>query len=392
MSDSVPNWINDETVKAILVDVIKKLDKAPAEERKTTIIYTSSHRLLTKLLRPSQAGESDIIWEALKLAEHDGVILLKRRRKNLELSTENVAVEFVWQAEEKVRIWLNMPLENFVVEWRDAVIKANKNFNKDYLIEHPLRVKGMNASETVERLGKAREHLLKSNEKYTLRQISAMFFRSDSKSLESKTEEWLQEALNVSYERLQVRKVDVLVSLPDSKTETLLFIENLDTFHFLSELNTQGGSVALVYLSGFKGTASRIRRKEGVQMFHSGNPHKADVEEFNNIWFEGKNAKYLVWADLDYAGLSIAISLKQSFPELEWFDEAYRLMLERLFKNEGHEIEGLSSKGKQLLPDLNLLWAEGKVYYQAIRECQQFVDQESVSPHFSRLDLFTGAF
>jgi len=132
-------------------------------------------------------------------------------------------------------------------------------------------------------------------------------------------------------------------------------------------------------LSGFKGTAYRIREPDAVSLFFGANVSPVAVQEIQRLWHIETDVAAEVWTDLDFAGLNIAIALRKLFPALRWFHQGYAPMQDRLASGLGHSFDD-ATKGNQVKPTPAELWDEGIEYLDSIVSYERFVDQEAISP------------
>jgi hypothetical protein len=241
------------------------------------------------------------------------------------------------------------------------------------LRQRSIQIPGRIAEEVVEALVAVGTQATKGP---TLRQLSARCFWGDSKLLDGR-----QELLRGLFPDLSVTPRRLLVDLYlPPKIEGVLFIENLDSY--LDALGqrsvTDAVGLVLVYSAGFRGSAERIRRREGVCLHYHGETSLAQRQRLEMWWF-GESDEVLpslFWGDLDYAGIAILKTLRLRFPDMLAWQPGYRPMLERLA--DGHRAvdagkQEQADPGESGCPyaDLQLL--------PSIRKLGRFVDQESVT-------------
>lgn len=374
-----PYWLNHKVVVEVLRSFLEKLNRLPLELREKSLYEsTHSHRLRT-LHEPIEPGEDEALWSAIEMAISDGIFELKEgKRQPWEPIYKNAKLKFISSYETDIRLWLEMPKPEEKTPWQIAVEEAGPDINRDLLSQTPIIISGKSSVEVVEALTRMRQSLIVTQEQLTLRQLSAKHLWSVSKALDSRGESWLAAVFNIDESLIRPRPVHVSVLLPKVLPKGIMFIENQDTFDQFCRLSVTTNNYAIVYLSGFKGTASRVRSEDGVRFLFSGLPEKEVFEYFHHLWFRCPQLECIFWGDLDYAGLNIAISLKRIFPKLTWYKAAYVEMLYMLESGLAHEFDD-QSKGYQIRPNEDLLWDdEGKGYLAAIDEHGGFVDQESV--------------
>lgn len=248
--------------------------------------------------------------------------------------------------------------------------------NTEFLQNNSLVIPGRDDFEVIRTLQAIRRELILGG-RPTLRQIAARHCWGASKALDMKGREWLSQALGVYSDLVSVRRVNVLVDSASRLPTRFLFVENQDTFNLLTQ-QFQLESYAVVYLSGFKGAAQRIRQEEAVSLFFGMNVLPEAAGQIRRMWHKETRVPAEVWTDLDFAGLNIAIALRKVFPELTWFKPGYAAMQDRLVRGLGHGFDD-ATKGNQMPPLPRDLWDEGVGYLESIFEYGKFVDQEAIS-------------
>lgn len=82
-------------------------------------------------------------------------------------------------------------------------------------------------------------------------------------------------------------------------------------------VNPAFAKLALVYASGFKGSAARLRNPDTVSLYFS---HKGELggdrADYFSSWLFAKNIAIPVWfwGDLDWSGMRILAAMPNSFP------------------------------------------------------------------------------
>jgi hypothetical protein len=157
----------------------------------------------------------------------------------------------------------------------------------------------------------------------------------------------------------------------------VLFIENQDSYTLACEGRPQAASgLALVYAAGFRGTAERLRQREGVRLHYAGAGQSSWQASFEQWWF-GQAAPagpLAFWGDLDFAGMAILAGLRQRFGGLSAWAPGYRPLLEQLRNQGGHALEAADKQGQTDPGNTGCPFADRKLL-PAIREYGG-VDQE----------------
>ncbi len=367
-----PRWLDEEPT---LQDLLSRfLDKVEQTERLSLRVSSKSLPELYNTLDYDPA----YLWALIRELDKEYHILSIKLAptKPYQAPYEGAQVNFVPEKEALVREWLNRPrLDPYALLWEKTLQKMSHQF-EDF---------GEALAETIIRVShKSPEHILKVfakvgselREPMSLPALSARCFWGDSKFLDRR--EGLIHALYPSISHLVIpRPILLNVTLPEH-IERVLFVENQDTFHLLS--NLKPSHTALVYSAGFSGSAPRVR-DHGNAAFAilSGGQHLASVEQFQNWWFERSHEDWPThfWGDLDFAGCAILKSLRQSFTALVAWQAGYRPLLAMIERGEGH---GHTTCGKefQVDPETTGCVYTDEVILPALRESGIFVDQEAV--------------
>ncbi len=163
-----------------------------------------------------------------------------------------------------------------------------------------------------------------------------------------------------------------------------MFIENLDTFYASIESNNPVfNNTVIIYSSGYKATAKRIRDKGGNKMFFETgcNFSREGRLEFLS-WFHSQNEMEMevyFWGDLDYSGIGILFALKENFASLSAWEIGYRQMLSSNMDGMGHTPE-MAGKEKQIeLSQKTECAYSDDVLSLNMKDLGTFVDQEVVN-------------
>ena len=354
-----------------------RLDKQSAIERDRDISFPTNHRLLRELYEPTYFNEGVDAWEAMQVAADEGFITLKGPKKpdpNLP-AWDCTRVIFNIDNEEILREWFSMPRSVKSARYPAELVGRYREIDFEFIERNPLTIKELSDADVVERLAKVFAHL--KQERATLRQLAACYFHGASKALDAKGEEWLEAALMLPPGTVLPRPIHILCSVSTDAPKALLFIENKDTFDMLSRTADFRDRFAIVYLSGFMGTASRLRTNEGATLFFSDSSTETGMQWVNGVWLDDSEVPAYFWGDLDYAGLQIGVSLRKIFPSLDWYTPAYNEMIRLLNEGVGHPFSGAGKDGQTPVPE-DHLWGIGKQAIVVVEALERFLDQEAV--------------
>lgn len=202
----------------------------------------------------------------------------------------------------------------------------------------------------------------------TLREIAARCFRGDSKCLDNR-QDLLLKLYGERAAAVLPRPLLLTAWAPPGFTQ-LLIVENQDSFLRLADAPPAG--YALLYSGGFRASAERLGSEHTRFAFLPG----SDSAGFQALWLS-KQLPVFFWGDLDFAGLGILKTLRQSLPGLRAWEPGYRPMLELLERGGGHSAEQ-ARKTQQIDPGATgCAYCDG-LLLPALRHCGRFADQELI--------------
>jgi hypothetical protein len=264
-----------------------------------------------------------------------------------------------------------------VERWREAIeshLDAPAEIKKlagEYCIDIPDRT----MAEVVARL-----NTLKSlaDSPLMLREVSSKLFWGMSKVLDSRTG-LVAALLGVDECPFPESPVQLQVYLPPGGFSGVLFIENQMSFE--QAIRSPGlafGKLALVYASGFKGSAARLRNADTVSLYfsHKGE-HGGDRADYFESWLFAKNIVLPVhfWGDLDWSGMRILAAMRNNFPEMQAWQPGYAPMLVALQEGNGHSPEAADKRGQRPVDATGCVYADAQLLT-ALKTEGKFVDQE----------------
>ncbi|MFK5914141.1 MAG: DUF2220 family protein [Woeseiaceae bacterium] len=368
-----PRWLEEQhDIESLLHNVLSKMDKKPDAKPG----FTLNQKLLPELF--GEAESADLTWSLLqKLFDGNSpifVFIKDKKLNHLDPEYTNGRIRFVSSSESLLRKWLNRPvMESELEQWKRLVEENKKEFSGDSsrLSARKIAVKGKSSEDIINGFIEIKEYL---SDELTLRNLSARCFWQDSKFLDNR-----EELITQLYPQLNIKVRPVLVSvyLPEN-IEGILFIENQDSY-------TQGvmgvpqtlKNYALVYSAGFKLSAQRIRKKEGVSLHFNGSSNSMVKDLFTKNWYSDNESNWPIyfWGDLDYSGMDILGNLKRRFESIEAWEAGYAPMLEFLLNGKGHTPEETGKQEQKDQGATGCTYADEKLL-PALRDCNRFIDQE----------------
>ncbi len=345
---TAPLWLSGKDVQHLLNHVVDKFDAAEAKDKTLARAIRVDERTYPGLYRADLEADKERLWEHIERMCAWGWFRLMHNRLNLGQAKYECNPRLAVVDATSIRAAVGRPHRQLSVNelWRDAVtvgLSANDE-TRDLVYRSKIDIPGHSPSEVVEQL-----NLLPSlrDEPLLLREVSARLFWGLSKVLD-KRQALVAAVLGLDECPFPELPVQLQAWLPTGGFEGVLFIENQATFEqAIRDKSGRFESLALVFASGFKGSAKRLRRRGGVSVYFSvdGALEKCATQQFLDWLFGRIEQPAWFWGDLDYAGMQILASLRGTFLGLEAWEPGYAPMLSLLKSGGGHAPE---SAGKQL--------------------------------------------
>jgi hypothetical protein len=342
-----PLWLHEEQeIQNLLQAALDHFDRLPAGERARDVFLSAESLLPT--LAQVDAG-ADQLWKLVGELQRMGVLSIRGGRPGpYDPAWKGAKLAFSLGAEGTLRVWLarerTMPA---LAQWRAAVQAHAHVFpcGCEALLERRVAIEGRDPSAVVAAFAR----MAQVRGPITLRQLSARCFWGDSKALDERGD-----LVARLFPALAIRDRAIVVSvfLP-AQCEGVLFIENQDTYTAAcSGFPLAATRLALVYASGFRTAAERIRTPGGALIHYAGpGAHDAGkTQQFESWWFARAMppGPCTFWGDLDYAGMQILKALRNRFGDVTAWQPGYAPLLELLNSEEGGHSAGA---GVQLDPE-----------------------------------------
>lgn len=374
-----PLWLQSPAIQALLNHLVDKLDSA--EQRGSASVQTIPLTASTwpALYQAPMESDKEFLWEQLlALVKLGWFQVTPVAASRSEAGYDEKPRIKVLDIEAVRKATGRMERQKTVVErWREALAlhldapDEVKRAAGDYCIEMPDR----EMAEVVERLNGLKAL---AGTPMLLREVSARLFWGMSKVLDNRTG-LVAALLGVDECPFSESPVQLQVYLPHGGFSGVLFIENLMSFEqAMRSKGTAFSKLALVYASGFKGSAARLRTPEAVSLFFS---HKGELRsdrmDYFDGWLFGKNIALPVsfWGDLDWSGMRILAAMRNNFPGMQAWEPGYQPMLQSLLAGQGHSPEASDKKGQHPIADFGCPYADGYLL-PALGTHGRFVDQE----------------
>jgi len=374
-------WHREPLVARIANMLLDRVERGPQERVRPPRLKLDSQT--APELFAASARESDYQWSLLQRMQQAGWIRLVVDHGTSGESEyyRNPRVELV--NEQALRDLIQRPLRT-EPDWQERFLDA---LAKILPSGHPaieeasrgsLPLQAYDPALVAERLLSVRQL---AEEPLLLREVSSRVFFAQSKALDGR-EALIAALLEQPECPFPESPIQLSVHLPAREFAGVLFVENLVTFEVLARRRppvTDG--LAIVYASGYRCSAKRLRTVGGVSVYFSAAalPTPAHADRFVS-WLarEGPEVPVSFYGDLDFAGLAILAKLRQSFADATAWRAGYDPLLARLEAGDGHSPAAARKEGQRDPGTIGCVYAD-EVLLPAIRLRDRFVDQELVA-------------
>lgn len=378
----IPAWVNSPAIQVILNKLVDRLDSAEARGSASAQTLALNATTWPELYHARFESDKEHLWEQfLKLAELGWVqVTPETARRAVDGYDKQPRVRIT--DEKSVRQAVGRPerRKSASERWREAVfahLEAPINVKRG-VAEYCIDLSEKTMDEVVTRLNSLNDLV---NEPLLLREVSARLFWGMSKVLDNRAA-LVALILGVDECPFPESPIQVQAHLPEGGFEQVLFVENQVSFE--QATRSQASSlkrVALVYASGFKGSASRLRVPGMSSLYYSsrGSLSTEDRLRFESWLFnEQPTLPVSFWGDLDWSGMRILASMRGSFPQIGAWEPGYELMLKSLLDGRGHAPDTADKKGQKPVASVGCSFADLTLIPALHRE-GRFVDQEGFS-------------
>jgi hypothetical protein len=370
-------WFQQAEVSELLHQLVDKLDKTKAGAARRAIKLDA--KTFPALFKAAFESDKENYWSQLQQMQEWGWFRIKTDRiqpgkAGYEL---NPRLEIIDADAIRAAIDRLEPIKSAQHLWREAVydlLQANDAI-KQRVAAQKLEIPGKSAREIVAKLNLLPAFIEKP---LFLRELSAKLFWRSSKVLDNR-QALIMAILQVDECPFPEAPIQLQVFLPEGEFTGVLFIENLVSFERATLGKTEHfDGLTLVFASGFKGTAKRLRTKSGASVYFSGLGNlELDARQRFLCWLFECNIELPVWfwGDLDYSGMQIIKSLRHSFSQLEAWQPGYQPMLDALLAGEGHAAGGAKKDKQKPVSSTGSNYADQELLPALVKK-SKFLDQE----------------
>jgi hypothetical protein len=377
--NAVPLWLESDAIQKLLSLLVNRLDAADLRGSAKTQSVALNEKSWPALYQTPLESDKEELWcQVLQLSKW-GWMQVKPEAALRSGSGYGLLPRLTILNEREIRHAIGRPerLRSSAERWREAVtMHLNAPDDAKRLAgEFCIDMIGRSMVEVVQQLNRLPEL---ATQPMLLREASAQLFWGMSKVLD-KRQGLVAAVLGVPECPFAESPIQMQVFLPHGDFESVLFIENQMSFEQAtrSKSSTFKG-LALVFASGFKGSARRLRGQASVYYSQRGELASAARTRFEE-WLSGNSvnstAPVHFWGDLDWSGMRILSAMRVSFPDLTAWQPGYLPMRDALLRGEGHSPEASDKGGQVPLTETGCAFADRYLLPAMVDWCK-FMDQE----------------
>lgn len=378
MSDYL--WLRRPEVRQLLDRLVDRLDRAEQAESAIAQAIKLDRRTWPAFHDAPLEGDREILFSYVEQLARDGcfTLLLDRAQLGKAPYERNPRVRALNVA--RLRALTGRPerQKSYAELWREAVtggLEAPEAI-KAVALAHRIELAGYDADAIVARLNQVRAL---ADSELLLREASARLFWGHSKVLDGR-QGLVAALLGLPECPFPESRIQLLAYLPPDGFNAVLVIENQASFErAVHDATARFAGLALVWSSGFRASARRLRDANGTSVFlaQEGSMTPAGVSKLGS-WRRNADIPTFFFGDLDYSGMGILRTLRNSFPDATAWRPGYEALLETLLEGGGH-VAGAADKTGQCDPGSTGCPYADEHLLPAIRDASRFVDQELVA-------------
>lgn len=377
----LPAWVESPDIRQLLDSLVDRLDAAEARGSSRTQSVALGKALWPAFFDKPFESDREALWEQARALARCGLLSISPDKATRSPSGYDMSARIGICDAAALRLAVNRPTRTRSAgeRWREAVeahlaVPAErKRAAAGYCVE----LTGHEPEDIVRQLNRLPE-LAESG--MLLREVSSTLFWGMSKVLDDR-QGLVAAVLGLDECPFGEAAVQLHVVLPTGGAQDVLFIENQMTFEKAARSDSGAyHRTALVFASGFKATAKRLRHPGGASLFYgrAGSLAAPDVAGFEEWLFGSRILPAFFWGDLDWSGMRILRTLRESFGDICAWRRGYAPMLEHLLAGGGHSPDAADKRGQTPLASTGCAYADAKLL-PALAE-HGFVDQELFNP------------
>lgn len=370
--------LGEPLVQRLLARVIDRLDTQPAAERTHSIRVNLDATIAAEIHEAESLASRGVAWASI-----DGIVAAgwanldyRKHRRHGSREEREPYLDFRWsdELEDLIRQHLQRPRKatSYALQWAALLAQTNPPLAEDALAKlagMPIEISGRAIEEVFRRFLAIRDLAQQS---FLLREVSSRVFWGLSKILDGRAEA-VAALLNCDECPFPEQPIVLNVHVT-TEPKVFLFVENHVAFERLKNRDDLSNT-ALIFSSGFRGAAARLRKIGGCSVYYSRASASEAMAIFERTLVSGADIPVFFWGDLDYSGMAILASLRTTFPSAQAWRCGYDPMLARLINGDGHSpIE--SGKERQRVIEVTGCHYADKHLIPALKVHRTFLDQE----------------
>lgn len=370
--------LGEPLVRRVMTRVIDRLDAQPTAERTHSIRINLDAAIAPEIHAAESLAARAVAWASIDgvVAAEWAILDYRRHRKHGSREEREPYLDFRWSdaVEDLIRERLRRPRKtaSYTMQWRALLAQANLSLPEGALAKlsaAPIEIGGRSVDDVFARFLSIRDL---ASQPLLLREVASRVFWGLSKILDGRAD--VVAALLGSDECPFPEQPVVLNVHVIAKPKIFLFVENHVAFERLKNRDNLVDA-ALIFSSGFRGAAARLRKMGGCSVYYSRASDPVAMEAFERGLFSTADIPTFFWGDLDYSGLAILASLRTIFPSAQAWRPGYDPMLARLTGGDGHS-PGESGKERQRAIEATGCTYADEQLIPALRTSERFLDQE----------------
>lgn len=376
-----PLWLKYSSVQQLLNLLVDRMDSAELRGSVRTQSVALSERTWPALYKAQRESEKEELWgHAVELVRWGWLMITPISAiQSRSGYAHSPRVTVTNELQVRGVVGRAQRIKSAAERWREAVhdglqgsaeVKAAVS---EFCIDMPDRT----MAAIVERLNGLPSF---AGKPMLLREVSAQLFWGMSKVLD-KRQGLVAAILGVDECPFPETPIQLQVFLPPAEFRGVLFIENLMSFErAIRSTSSTFEGLALIYASGFKGSAQRLRTPDGCSLFYAARGGiSQNLRDCFERWLFGKDVfPVFFWGDLDWSGMRILSAMRIIFRDLMAWEPGYSQMLEVLIAGKGHSPEAADKQGQKALSASGCTYADVHLI-PALQSHGKFVDQEQIS-------------
>lgn len=376
-----PLWLQSAPLQQLLNLLVDRLDSAEQRGSAKAQSVALGERTWSALYKAQRESEKEDLWGHVTELARWGWLAVKPEGAVRSRSgyADAPRVTVANEAEVRRAVGRAHRVKSAAERWREAVraglqrSDAVKGVVSEFCIDMPDRT----MAEVVERLN---ELPSLASKPLLLREVSSQLFWGMSKVLD-KRQGLVAAILGLDECPFPESPIQLQVFLPAAGYRGVLFIENLMSFErAIRSSDSAFDGLALVYASGFKASAQRLRTPEGCSLFYAARGGiSQNLRDGFEAWLFGKGSTpAFFWGDLDWAGMRILSAMRTSFAGLTAWEPGYSHMAATLAEGKGHAPEAADKQGQKPISTTGCPYADGQLV-PALQAHGRFIDQEQLN-------------